>query len=82
MTAPQVFRPVAVIWLGFSELLGAIVSRILLAIIFFVVVTPVAIFRRIVGKDSLRLRAFKSSDASAMIERNHLFVARDLERPY
>src|SRR5262245_55403013 len=55
MTAPQVFRPVAVVWLGFAHLLGSIVSRILLAVIFFVGVTPVGVVRRMLGWDSLRL---------------------------
>ena len=82
MAVPQVFKPVAVVWLGFSELLGAVMSRILLAIVFFAVVTPIAIFRRLVGKDSLKLRAFKANKDSVMVERNHTFIGRDLERPY
>ena len=82
MAAPQVFKPVAVVWLGFSELLGAVMSRILLSIVFFAVVTPIAVFRRRVGKDSLKLRAFKAGTDSVMVERNHTFVGRDLERPY
>jgi len=82
MAVPQVFKPVAVVWLGFSELMGAVMSRILLAIVFFAVVTPVAIFRRLAGKDSLKLRAFKANKDSVMVERNHTFIGRDLERPY
>jgi hypothetical protein len=82
MAVPQIYKPVAVLWLGFSELLGAVMSRILLSIVFFAVVTPIAIFRRLAGKDSLKLRAFKASKESVMVERNHTFVGRDLERPY
>lgn len=82
MAVPQVFKPVALVWLGFSELLGAVMSRILLSIVFFAVVTPIAVFRRLVGKDSLKLRAFKASKDSVMVERNHTFIGRDLERPY
>ena len=82
MAVPQVFKPVAVVWLGFSELMGAVMSRILLAIVFFAVVTPIAIFRRLAGKDSLKLRAFKANKDSVMVERNHTFIGRDLERPY
>jgi Saxitoxin biosynthesis operon protein SxtJ len=82
MAVPQIYKPVAVLWLGFSELLGAVMSRVLLSIVFFAVVTPIAIFRRLAGKDSLKLRAFKASKDSVMVERNHTFVGRDLERPY
>ncbi len=82
MTAPQVFRPVAVLWLGLSDLLGAVVSRILLSIVFFAVVTPIGLLRRLMGKDSLKLRAFKAGKDSVMLERNHTFIGRDLERPF
>ena len=82
MTVPRVYRPVAVLWLGLSDLLGTVVSTILLSIVFFFVVTPIGIVRRLAGKDSLKLRAFKASQDSVMLERNHTFVAGDLERPY
>jgi len=82
MVVPQVYRPIAVVWSGLSDLLGKIVSKILLAIIFFGVVTPIAVLRRLFGKDSLKLRAFKTGQGSVMLERNHVFVSTDLEKPY
>jgi uncharacterized membrane protein YgdD (TMEM256/DUF423 family) len=82
MTLPQVYKPIAVFWLGLSDLLGSVVSRILLSIVFFGVVTPIGIFRRLLGRDSLKLRAFKASKESVMLERNHTFVGRDIETPY
>jgi hypothetical protein len=82
MTKPRIYRPIAVIWLGFSDLLGAVVSRVLLSVVFFFVVTPISLLRRLFGKDSLKLRVFKVGQGSVMVERNHTFVGRDLERPY
>ena len=82
MTVPQVFRPVAIVWLGLSRILGAVVSKIVLSVIFLVVVSPLALLRRAMGKDSLKLRMFKASDESVMLERNHLFVGKDIEQPY
>jgi hypothetical protein len=82
MTVPWIYRPIAVLWLGFSDLLGAVVSRILLSIVFFVVVVPIGILRRLAGKDSLKLRAFKAGKDSVLLERNHTFNGRDLERPF
>ena len=82
MTAPQIFRPVSVVWLWFSELLGAAVSKIVMGIVFFGVVTPMGLWRRMTGKDSLKLRAFKAGAESVMCERNHMFIAKDLETPY
>jgi hypothetical protein len=82
MTVPQIYRPVAVLWLGLSDLLGAVVSKILLSIVFFVIVVPIGVLRRLAGKDSLKLRAFKAGKDSVMVERNHTFIGRDLERPF
>jgi|ERR1700733_15937318 Saxitoxin biosynthesis operon protein SxtJ len=82
MTVPQIYRPIAVLWLGLSDLLGAVVSKILLSIVFFVIVVPIGVLRRLAGKDSLKLRAFKAGQDSVMVERNHTFIGRDLERPF
>ena len=82
MTVPRIFAPIAVVWLGLSHLLGAVMSRIVLTVIFFLVVTPIGLARRLLGKDSLRVRAFKAGDDSVMLTRNHISSAADLERPY
>ena len=82
MIVPKIYKPIAVLWLGLSDLLGAITSKILLGLLFFIVVTPIGIFRKLAGKDSLKLRAFKKSRESAMLTRNHMFSAKDIENPY
>jgi len=82
MIAPQLFRPVAVVWFGLSHAIGFVMSRLLLSIVYLLVVTPVGLLRRVAGKDSLRLRAFRTSDDSVMVARNHRFAAGDLEKPY
>jgi hypothetical protein len=82
MIVPQVYKPLGYLWFGLSDLLSAVVSKIMLSIVFFGVVTPIAILRRLSGKDSLKLRAFKGGKDSVMVERNHSFIGRDLESPY
>ncbi len=82
MIVPRIYAPVAVLWLGLSHLLGTMMSKILLSILFFGLVTPIGVLRRLFGKDSLKLREFKASQESAMLVRNHLFVGHDIEKPY
>ena len=43
-------------------------------VVFALVVTPIGLLRRALGKDSLRLRAFRSGDESVMVVRNHTFM--------
>ncbi len=82
MTVPQVYRPLAVVWFGLSHLIGMFTSKIILSAVFFGVVMPVGLLRRFSGKDPLNLKAFKAGSTSVMKERNHRFVAADLEKPY
>ncbi len=60
-----IFLPKALIvpnklWFKFGILLGAIVSPIIMGIIFFLVVTPTGIIMRLLGKDLLRQKINKS----------------------
>jgi hypothetical protein len=82
MVLPQIYRPFAVLWLGLSDLLGTVVSNILMCVVFFAVVTPMGLFRRLLGRDSLKLYVFKAGTDSVMVARNYKFTARDLEGPY
>lgn len=82
MVVPQIYKPVAVIWLGFSHLLGTVMSKVLLSVLFFGFITPVAVLRRLFGKDSLRLRSFKKSEESTLVVRNHVFSGQDIKKPY
>ena len=75
---PMVLYPVAIVWFGFSKLLGTVTSRVLLYLIFFLIVTPVAMIRRIAGKDSLRLKDFKKGNSTAFIIRAHKYRPEDL----
>jgi hypothetical protein len=82
MIAPQIFKPAAIIWFGFSHILGTVMSKVVLSLVFFLVVTPVSLWRKVAGADSLQLRQFKAARTSVMFERNHRFTAQDLEKPY
>lgn len=82
MTYPPLYRPVAVVWLGLSHLLGAVMSRLILGVVFLGVVTPVALARRLLGHDALNLKGFKLGEESVMDVRNHTFTRADIEKPY
>ena len=51
----KVLTPLNKIWFKFGILLGKIVSPVVLAIIFFLVVTPTGLIMRMLGKDLLKL---------------------------
>jgi len=82
MIYPMFFYPFAIFWFGFANMLGTIMSKILLSVVFFVIVMPVALLRRLLGKDTLLLKEFKKSNESVMKTRNQTYVAADLEKPF
>lgn len=82
MTWATAFKPVAVVWLGFSHILGTISSKILLSIVFFLLVVPVGGIRRVLGHDSLNLKGFKKGQESVFVQRDHQYQPSDIETPY
>lgn len=82
MVWARAYKPLAMLWLGLSLVLGAVMSRLILCLIFFIVVTPLALVMRLFGHDPMRRRGWKKSDASTFVTRDHLFTAEDLENPF
>ena len=82
MTFPMLYYPFAIIWLGFTQLLGTIISKFILTIIYIIMVIPIGLFRRLLGKDSLQLSEFKKGTNSVMQTRDYNFLSDDIEKPY
>ncbi len=86
MVWPTSWQWPARLWFGFSHVLGSVMSKVLLSIIYFAILMPVAMVRRILGKDSMRLRAWAERDSeaqkSAFVVREHKYTKKDLENPY
>ncbi|MBU1230624.1 MAG: hypothetical protein KKA55_04885 [Proteobacteria bacterium] len=82
MTAPRLYAPASKLWFGLSAVLGAVMSRAILTLVFFLVLTPMALIRRAMGKDSLQLAAFKRGSASVFVARSGRVTAADLKTPF
>ena len=75
---PFLFTPFTALWYKFADMVGRIMSSILLGLVFFLVVTPVGCIRRLFGKDSLSVRQFGKSRKSAFVTRDHTYSREDL----
>ena len=58
---PPVGKLVYLVWMAATYVLGRIVSPIVTAIIFYLLVTPIALVNRLMGKDRLRLKKPKNA---------------------
>lgn len=66
---PALLRPLNIAWFRFGLLLHRIVNPVIMALLFYFTVTPVALVMRLLGKDLLHVR-FDKSAASYWIERS------------
>jgi hypothetical protein len=82
MIAPTLYKPLAYIWFGLAHILGNLVSRVLLTIVFLLVVFPVGMLRKLFGKDPLKLKNWKQGTVSVLQTRNHIYSSADIEKPY
>ena len=56
ISIPAVLKPVYWIWMIFATILGWIMTRIILSILFYVILTPIGLIPRLFGKQFLELK--------------------------
>jgi hypothetical protein len=56
-------------WLKFGEILGIVIAPIIMALVYFTVLTPISLIVRIFGKDLLGLKFLKKQN-TYWIKRN------------
>jgi len=59
----KILTPLNKLWFRFGLFLGKIVSPIIMAVIFFLVVTPIGLLMRLFGKDVLNLKLNKKKSS-------------------
>ena len=64
----KLLTPLNKLWLKIGEILGRIIAPIVIAIVFFLVITPTAIIMRLLGKDLLK-KKYDSKSKSYWINR-------------
>lgn len=82
MTCPKLYTLPAKGWLGLSRILGTVMSKVILSLIFFLVQTPIALLRRTLGHDPMQLGKWKNGTESVFETRDHTFQPEEIERPY
>ena len=65
----KLLNPLNKIWFNFGILLGKVISPLIMGIIFFLVVTPIGVIMRVIGKDILSLK-YNKKNKSYWIEKN------------
>jgi len=82
IAAPNLFYPFSILWYNLSDVLGNIISKIILSIIYIAFVLPVGAIRKMMGNDSLMLKKFKKNKVSVFKVRQYTFTKKDLLNPF
>tara|TARA_Y100000034_G_scaffold106112_1_gene134580 strand:- start:605 stop:982 length:378 start_codon:yes stop_codon:yes gene_type:complete len=53
----KLLSPLNVVWVKFGELLGRIIAPVVMAIIYFFIITPIGLFMRLIRKDLLKIKS-------------------------
>ena len=53
---PMLLKPVYLVWMTFALILGWVMTRIILSLLFYGIISPLGIFARILGKDFLNIK--------------------------
>lgn len=79
---PAIFSPLSRLLVFIGEVTGKWATGLILFITFFFVVTPLALMRRYVYKDSLLIRKFKKGSESVFHKREKTADPNDLQKQY
>lgn len=56
LTAPRLLKYPSAVWWKFAMILGYVNARVILSIAFFLVLTPIALIWRLIGRDPLAIK--------------------------
>ena len=62
ITKSKLLTPLNLLWFKFGIILGSIFAPIIMALVFFLVITPIGIFMKVIGKDLLDLKNSKKKE--------------------
>ena len=66
----KILTPLNKIWVKFGEFLGRIIAPLVMALVYFFILTPISLIMRIFGKDLLNLKSSEESSYWIKREKN------------
>lgn len=79
LVAPMSLRPVYRLWMQFGLLMSRITTPVIMGAVFFLIITPVALLWKVIGKDAM---ARKLDDSSTYRVPSRKAPAENLKRPF
>lgn len=82
LLVPGIYTPFTWCWFRLGDLFSLVVTHCILFLLFFGVITPIGILRRLMKKDPFHLRQFGKGSDSTFIKQEKKFNIQDLDKQY
>jgi len=79
---PKLLTPLNFIWFKFGVLLSKITTPVIMAAVFFLLVTPIAIVKRLKGQNALKLFYEAEKETYWILRKNAKGKSGDMERQF
>ena len=79
---PAVLKPVYWVWMIFATILGWIMTRVILSLLFFIIFTPIGLILRFFGKQFLELQWDKSKESYWNFRTNEHLKKENYEKQF
>ena len=74
---PIFLKPIYFVWMTFAAILGWVMTRVILSVVFYLIITPIGLLTKLLGEDFLALKKIKSDsywnhrDSSEELNQNY-----------
>jgi hypothetical protein len=82
LAAPVILKPLNKIWMSLAIVLGWIMTRVILIILFYLAVTPIGLLVKLFRKDFLDMKIDKNKDSYWQKRERKKFDPLDFERQF
>ena len=82
LALPTFLKPIHKIWMGLALVLGSIMTRVMLSILFYLIITPLGLISRLSGKDFLDLKFNKSASSYWIQRKKVIFEKANYEKQF
>ena len=79
---PFILKPIYWIWMIFATILGWIMTRVILSLLFYIIITPIGLIPRFFGKQFLELRWDKSKESYWNFRTNEHLKKENYEKQF
>ena len=60
LVLPMLLKPIYFVWMVFAAILGWLMTRVILSVVFYLIMTPIGLITKLLGEDFLALRKVES----------------------